>query len=141
LLLLLQAFAAWKQHHEDLQYNKAAAHNARRHTGRAMVAWKLGLALIHRKRSLIAASKHLAARHRQQHSLAAWMRYTYYKHMGHVGLHFRVRRLACVVMREWQEVSLTAQTTTMVTFCCEPCVAIALKAFWRLPVGTLMSAA
>jgi hypothetical protein len=70
-----------------------------------MVAWKLGLAFIHRKRSLIVASKQLAGHHRQQHSLAAWMRYSYYKHMGHLGLHFRVRRLAFVVMREWQEVS------------------------------------
>jgi hypothetical protein len=109
----LQAFAAWKQHHEDLQYDKAAAHDARRHTARAMVAWQLGLALIHRKRSLIAASKQMAGRHRLQHSLAAWMRYTYYKHMGHVGLHFRVRRLACVVMRDWQEVSSAAQAVVL----------------------------
>lgn len=62
------------------------------------------MALIHRKRSLHAAAQALIRRHRLQHSLGAWMRHTYYKHMGHVALHFRVRRLACVVLREWQQV-------------------------------------
>lgn len=62
------------------------------------------MALIHRKRSLIAAAKVLVKKHRLQHSLSGWLRYTYYKHMGHVALHFRVRRLACIVLREWQEV-------------------------------------
>lgn len=70
------------------------------------------MALIHRKRSLIAAAVQMVKKHRQQHSLSAWMRYTYYKHIGHVALHFRVRRLACVVLREWQEVgSLVLETT------------------------------
>ncbi len=102
--MCLQAFNAWKQHHEDLQIEKAVAHDYKRHSARALAAWQLGLALIHRKRSLIAAATQLVKQHRQQHSLCAWMRYTYYKHMGHVALHFRIRRLACVVLREWQEV-------------------------------------
>lgn len=101
----VQAFATWKLHHEDVQFGKAVAHNSKRHTGRALAAWQLGLAVIHRKRSLIAASNQLCMRHRLQHSVWLWMRYTYYKHMGHVALHFRVRRLGCIVMREWNEVS------------------------------------
>jgi hypothetical protein len=99
-----QSFATWKQHHEDLQVEKAVSHDYRRHSARALVAWQLGTALIHRKRSLIAAAVQLVKKHRQQHSLSTWMRYTYYKHIGHVVLHFRVRRMACVVLREWQEV-------------------------------------
>lgn len=101
----LQAFATWKQHHQDLQLEKAVAHDVKRHSAQALAAWQLGLALIYCKRSLTAAAVQLAKKHRQQHSLCAWMRFTYYKHMGHVALHFRVRRLACVVLREWQEVS------------------------------------
>jgi hypothetical protein len=99
-----QAFAAWKQHHEDLHMEKAVSHDTRRHSARALAAWQLGLALIHRKCSLIAAAKQLVKQQRLQRSTSAWMRYTYYKHMGHVALHFRVRRLACIVLREWQEV-------------------------------------
>jgi hypothetical protein len=72
------------------------------------MAWKLGMALIHRKRSLIAAAKVLVKKHRLQRSMSAWMRFTHYKHMGHVALHFRVRRLACIVLREWQEVGALA---------------------------------
>lgn len=104
LCVHMQAFATWKQHHEDLLQDKAVAHDNRRHTARALAAWQLGVALIHRKRSLTAAAVQQCRAHRMRHSLSVWMRFTYYKHMGHVVLHFRVRRLACVVLREWQEV-------------------------------------
>lgn len=109
----LQAFAAWKQHQEDLRLEKAVSHDTWRHSARALTAWQLGLALIHRKRSLIAAAKELVKQHRLQHSVSAWMRHTYYKHMGHVALHFRVRRLACVVLREWQEVGCCCMPPVM----------------------------
>lgn len=102
----LQSFAAWRQHREDLQLEKAVTHDTKRHSARALTAWKLGMAIVLRKCSLIAAAKELVKKHRQQHSLSAWMRYTYYKHLGHVALHFRVRRLACIVLRKWQEVRM-----------------------------------
>ena len=100
----MQAFATWKQHLEDVRWAKAVAHDSKRHAGRALAAWQLGIAYIHRKRSLIAAALQVCRKRRLQRRLSAWMRHTYYKHMGHVALHFRVRRLACIVLREWQEV-------------------------------------
>lgn len=69
-----------------------------------MRAWKVGLSLAHRKRSLLAAAKGMSRHNREGCALRCWMRYTYYKHIAHVALHFRIRRLACVVLRQWRQV-------------------------------------
>lgn len=102
---LLQAFGAWLEHHEDIQWEKAAAHHVAKFTARCQLAWKVALALIHRKRVLSAAAQDLSLWWRVRRAMNSWLRYTYYRHMGHVALHFRIRRLCCVVLREWQQVS------------------------------------
>lgn len=99
-----QGLAAWVAYVEEAKEGKAALHDAARRSRLAVRAWKVGVSLRHRKRSLHAAAARLHAAGCLRRGLLAWMRHTYYKHMGHVALHFRVRRLACVVLRHWHEV-------------------------------------
>lgn len=89
---------------EESKEARAAAHDARRRSVAALAAWRLGAALRARKRALSAAASDMAARRRAAHAMLAWLRFAYYRHMGHVALHFRVRRLGCVVMRHWHRV-------------------------------------
>lgn len=102
---VMQAFAAWLEHHEDIQWEKAAAHDAAKRTAHAMLAWKVAMALIHRKRVLTGAAIELNLQWCVRKGMDSWLRYTYYRHMGRVALHFRIRRLCCVVLREWLQVS------------------------------------
>jgi len=51
---------------------------------------------------------------------AAWMRMTYYKYIGHVAVHFRVRRLGCVMLRHWLQVccAISSELLTWQTLLC-----------------------
>lgn len=104
LVCFVQAFGAWLLAHEDAQAEKADALHASHLAARSMAAWQLAMALMHRKRVLTAAAKQLRMTWCLRKGLRGWMVFTYYKHMGHVALHFRVRRLGCVVLQEWQQV-------------------------------------
>lgn len=100
----MQAFGAWLQHHEALRLQQAAEHHAAACRRRVLVAWQQGMALCNRKRVLTAEGAQQHSRRMLQRGLSGWMRWTYYKHMGHVALHFRMRRLGCVVTQQWAQV-------------------------------------
>jgi hypothetical protein len=100
----LQAFGGWLIALEEARTERAEALHAAHLTARAVAAWKLVMALMHRKRVLSKAAKQLCDAWSLRKGLQRWMVFAYYKHMGHVALHFRIRRLGCVVMREWHQV-------------------------------------
>jgi hypothetical protein len=89
---------------EEARTERAEALHATHLAARAVAAWKLVMALMHRKRVLSKAAKQLCDTWSLCKGLQRWMVFAYYKHMGHVALHFRIRRLGCVVMRAWHQV-------------------------------------
>jgi hypothetical protein len=89
---------------EEARTQRAEALHAAHLTARGVAAWKLVMALMHRKRVLSNTAKQLCDIWSVRKGLQRWMVFAYYKHMGHVALHFRIRRLGCVVMRAWQQV-------------------------------------
>ena len=89
---------------EEARTERAEALHASHLTARSVAAWKLAMALRHRKRVLSKAAQQLCEAWSCRKGLQRWMVFAYYKHMGHVALHFRIRRLGCVVMRAWHQV-------------------------------------
>eukprot|EP00775_Hariotina_reticulata_P009297 gene9297-9462_t len=133
--LLVTAFGAWLQHHEDLRMQVAAVHDATRCNRHTLLAWKVALTVIERKRILTAQG---AAMHRLwslKKATAVWMRMTYYKHIGQVAVHFRVRRLGCVMLRHWlQAADMLAQERVVsleLTHHLAKSTALAVLAYWQ----------
>ncbi|KAF6256503.1 hypothetical protein COO60DRAFT_99985 [Scenedesmus sp. NREL 46B-D3] len=101
--LLVTAFGGWMLALEEARTARAEALHAVHLTARGLAAWKLAMALAHRKRVLCKAAQQLCGAWSVRKGLQRWMVFAYYRHMGHVALHFRIRRLGCIVMRAWQQ--------------------------------------
>lgn len=103
--LLARALGAWLVAREQARLALAEGHrNAA--LARAVLRrhWPEGAAAMRRKHELTAAAEGMAAARRVARALAVWGRFTYYKHMAKVALHWRIRRLASLVLRHWSKV-------------------------------------
>jgi hypothetical protein len=103
-LLLFQAFRTWVHEVDEAQQARGSALRAQLVKSRGLAAWALGVAACQRKRALLAAAVKLKESVLLAHGLRSWMAHTYYVHMEHVALHFRVRRLGCVMLQQWHKV-------------------------------------
>ncbi len=102
--LLIRGLGGWLIAREQTRMRKAAA---QRNTvvARAVLThgWPEGVAARQRKRGLAAAAADMAAANRARRAMQSWLRFTYYRHMAKVALHWRVRRLGCLTLRNWRE--------------------------------------
>jgi hypothetical protein len=105
--LFLQAVGGWLMQAEATILQRGAAAEVHLSRRKVLRAWKAGVAARCRKRELTAACTELRERTLLGRCMRQWVEVTYLAHMSHVALHFRVRRLGCLAVQEWHQVSLT----------------------------------
>lgn len=102
----MQAFGSWIMVHEDVKMDRAAALHDHVLKRNSLAGWRAFVVLMERKHRLTDAAVAMATARLLHKAVRCWMQFTYYRHIGHVALNYRVRRLGCVTLREWLEVSM-----------------------------------